>query len=101
MWYQQPIRPLDPVIEDDPQTGAIRYIRDTFTGTGQDSFTQPPAQDQSLWQALTNVLPIRDGALRRRWPLTQFSLFPTEPGSSSQFVTRMYNFQRDVDLSRR
>ncbi len=99
MWYQQPIRPLDPVIEDDPQTGAIRYIRDNFTGTGQDSYTQPPAQDQSQWQTLNNILPITDGSLRRRWPLTTFN--STNPGSALQLITRLYSFQRDSDLSRR
>jgi len=104
MWYQQPIRPLDPVIEDDPQTGAIRYIRDNFTGTGQDSYTQPPAQDQGQWQALTNILPVTDGSLRRRWPLAAWGGTDStgiSPGTASQFVTRLYNFERDVDLSRR
>lgn len=98
-WYKQPIRPFDPVIEDDPDSKAIRYYVSDLRGTGQDSFTQPPAQDQSLWQALTNVMPPVQGVLNRRWGFSAFSLADPLLGAGIE-ITRMYSYQSDTTLAR-
>jgi hypothetical protein len=66
-WYSSPIQPLDPVVVSQTPKPPIRYMRDNFSATGQNSYVKPPAQDQSMWQALTNVMPITQGILNQRW----------------------------------
>lgn len=88
-FYQSPIRPYDPVIQD---VGAgSRYLRDNFSNTGQDSHTEPPAQDQSLWSLLKNVMPITKGTLERRWG---YSVFANGLLSNAN---KLYSYQRDSD----
>lgn len=91
-WYKTPIQPIDPVVVSQQPKPPIRYVRDNFTGTGQDSHTQPPAQEQSMWQSLVNVMPITNGTLQRRCGLS--TLYPTHGAIGSD--VRLYNFQSDA-----
>lgn len=75
--YQKPLQPWDPITQDLQPKPPIRYIRDNFQGTGQDSHTLPPTQDPSMWQALTNVQPITKGVIERRWGYTLLQPIPT------------------------
>jgi len=50
-----------------------RYICDDFTGCGQDSFSQPPGQDPSMFAALTNIQPTVRRVIERRWGYELFS----------------------------
>lgn len=72
-WYSSPIQPFDPVVVSQTPKPPIRYFRDNFTATGQNSYVKPPAQDQSLWQSLLNVQPITQGILNQRWGYNAFS----------------------------
>lgn len=90
-FYKFPIRPFDPVIEEDQATGAFRYYRDSFAGTGQDSHTRPPAQDQSFWQSLLNIMPITSGTLQRRWGYSQLH------AGLGLGTSHAFSFQRDTD----
>lgn len=49
-----------------PYQKAFRVTRKSFWQAGQDSFTQPPAQNPDLFQQLTNVEPPLQGNLKRR-----------------------------------
>lgn len=93
-WYSSPIQPFDPVVASQQPKPPFRYMRDNFTGTGQNSYVQPPAQDQSMWQALTNVQPITQGILNQRWGYNQFASL------SAGAPNRLYNFQSDALGSR-
>lgn len=85
---------MDPVNEDDPANKAIRYVMDNFTGVGQDSFQIAPAQDQSQWQSLKNVMPVAQGVMKRRWGYT-----PLATGIASA-TDELFEFQRDSDGTR-
>lgn len=89
-WYKQPVRPYDPIIEDGKDNESSRYYRDSFDGTGQDSTTDPPSQDASMWEALTNIMPITRGGLNERWGYSK--LIDGNPNA-----TRLASFQRDSD----
>ncbi len=88
-WYSTPLQPLDPVVVSQTPKPPIRYMRDNFTATGQNSYVKPPAQDQSMWQALTNVMPITQGILNQRWGYTTFA-------GLTLTANRLYNFQSDA-----
>lgn len=92
-FYKTPVRPFDPVLEDDKDSQASRYYRDSFDGTGQDSRTEPPAQDASMWSLLTNIQPITRGGLDARWGYLPFAV-------EGELDTRLYSYQRDSDLLR-
>lgn len=47
--------------------GNFRLVRNTFALAGQDSFTDPPAQNTDLFSQLLNVQPPVKGDLNRRW----------------------------------
>lgn len=89
--YQRPLQPWDPVNQDQQIKPPIRYVRDNFQGTGQDSHTSPPAQDPAMWQALTNVQPITRGVIERRWGYTALA------AGVATATNRLYSFQRDSD----
>src|SRR6267142_2874937 len=89
-WYHQPVKPYDPVIEDQQDNQSTRYYQDDFSGAGQDSRTDPPAQNQAMWELLTNVSPITRGSLRRR---RGYNIF----GQAAQPASRLAPFQRDTD----
>lgn len=56
-----------------PFTGIYKWARNTFWSAGQDSYTQPPAQDPDMFMKLTNVEPVTQGTLQRRRGYTLFS----------------------------
>jgi hypothetical protein len=72
-WYSTPLSPLDPVVPSQMPKGPVRYMRDNFTATGQNSYVKPPAQDQSMWQSLLNIQPITQGILNQRWGYNVFA----------------------------
>lgn len=88
-WYPTPIQPMDPVVVSQQPKPPIRYVRDNFMGTGQNSYTQPPAQDQAMWQKLLNIQPITQGTINQRWGFNQFA-------GVSFTANRLYNFQSDA-----
>src|SRR5258708_26993952 len=47
--------------------------RDSFWDVGQDSWHLPPAQNNDMFMALTNVEPVIQGVLQRRRGYTLFS----------------------------
>src|SRR5690242_6784713 len=69
------------------------WVRDTFAGAGQASFFKPPAQDPDLFELLTNVQPIAQGTLQRRWGYQLFA----SPGAAYQ---RGYEYQNETTLAR-
>lgn len=70
------------------------YVEADFRTAGQDSYTQPPAQDQKLFEVLENVLPVTQGPLYKRWG---YSLF-NNPGNIPR---RLYEYQKDITGERR
>lgn len=82
--------------------GTWRYIRQTFSGVGQDSFTQAPSQNEDMFQAATNVLPPLDGGWRPRWGYTFFTQMASSAGASLQstppflYQSDLLNFRRFV-----
>lgn len=87
-WYPRPIQPFDPVVVSQQPKPPFRYFRDNFVGTGQNSYTAAPAQDPSMWQQLTNVMPIIDGTIRGRWGYAAHT-------SLAQNYNRLFSFQSD------
>jgi len=94
--YKRPLSPFDPIIKEGQDAGAVRYYRDDFSNSGQDSFTQPPAQDPTLWQKLFNTMPVSRKNIDRRWGYGLFSDISTLVGSGI-VPTHVYEFQRDSD----
>ena len=67
-------------------------MRNTFNLAGQDSYTDPPAQNSDLFSQLVNVQPPTRGDLNRRWGYgvqTQ-GLFPSLSGLGQVTVTGLY-----------
>ncbi len=88
-WYSTPLQPLDPVVQSQTPKPPIRYMRDSFAATGQNSYVLPPSQDQSMWQSLLNVMPITQGQISQRWG---YDAFATIINSAN----RLYNYQSDA-----
>lgn len=94
--YKRPLNPFDPVVKEGQDGGSPRYYRDDFSGSGQDSYTNPPGQDPTMWQALLNIMPISRKSLDRRWGYGLFSdLSGVLPIGS--IPTHIYEYQRDTD----
>lgn len=90
-FYKFPINPIDPVIRDNPQEPEIiHYLRDNFYTAGQDSYSQPFSQDQSLFEALTNILPVGQGTLKLRYG---YSLF-NNPAIGT--INKIYSYQNQT-----
>src|SRR5437899_3100089 len=71
--------------------------RHSFWAAGQDSWTQPPAQEQDMFQALTNVEPVLQGILQRRRGYTLFSgFYPL-----ADVFTHSYSFRSENLVLRR
>lgn len=72
--------------------------RESFNLAGQDSFTNPPAQNPDLFQKLTNVEPVFQGNLQRRRGYTLFA--NTAPTvffhDSFSYRNELQNFRRLV-----
>lgn len=76
-------------------SGSYKYVRRSFYEAGQDSYSDPLAQNPDLFEALENVLsPVGTGVLNRRWGYDLFN-------NPAQTIRRLYEFQRDSDSSRR
>src|SRR5260370_41447676 len=56
-----------------PFVGLFHLVRNSFYTAGQDSYTQPPAQNPDMFELLTNVEPVTRGILERRRGYTLFS----------------------------
>lgn len=67
----------------------LHYTVTDFTGAGQDSTTSPPAQSPSMFELLTNVMPIRTGVLERRWGYSLLS-------NPSLAATRQFSYRNDT-----
>lgn len=96
MWYKTPIQPVDPVIRD--QTNPLHgwYFRNDFSGSGQDSFTLPPSQDESMWETCFNVMPPTQKGFQIRRGWQEFTTVPFTDRSTRNF----YQFQHDNDSFR-
>lgn len=84
--YKAPLRPYDPVV---PMEGTrnFEYLRDNFYGAGQDSYTQPFAQNQELFSSLEDIMPITNGVCQMRYGYQLFN----NPGIGA--VKNMYSYQ--------
>lgn len=61
-----------------PYQKSFRVSRQSFWQAGQDSFTNPPAQNPDLFQSLTNAEPVLQGDIQRRRGYTLLtSITPT------------------------
>jgi hypothetical protein len=79
--------------------GLWRYVRSRFALAGQDSFTDPPGQNEDAFERLLNVLPPVQGDLDRRWgyrPFTLGSLVATaiQPYSMALYANDPFSFRR-------
>lgn len=78
-----------------PYSGVFFVTRRSFWQAGQDSYTQPPAQNPDMFTKLTNVEPVTNGILQRRRGYTLFSQqAPTTPYSLG------YSFRNDLTGAR-
>ena len=55
------------IIARDEETLPYKYTWNTFIDAGVDNFSAPPTQNPEMFELLTNVMPIVDGSLDRRW----------------------------------
>lgn len=80
--------------------GLFRYIRNSFASAGQDSFTDPPAQNPDAFEKLVNVLPPVQGDLDRRWGYTLLNstLLTGTPSVAKALPEAVY--QDDATLAR-
>jgi hypothetical protein len=93
MYSKAPLKPWDPVVEVNQPSGEIRYIRENFFGSGQESFPEPPVEDQAQFESLSNIMPVAQGTLKRRWG---YSLF----ANPAVVSPRLFLFQKDAGLQR-
>ncbi len=70
------------------------FVEADFRGAGQDSYTQPPAQDQKIFEVLENILPVTQGPLYKRWGYALFNNIGSLP-------RRLYEYQKDLTGDRR
>jgi hypothetical protein len=59
-----------------------------------DNFAQPPSQDPDMMMQLTNIMPITNGTIQRRWGYTLWD------SPSSVPTNQMYSYQSDVTQKR-
>ena len=67
-----------------------RYLRNSFAGAGQQSYDNPPGENQELFQQLINTMPVSRGNLERR----DGTRFLAQPFTSA--IRRTYEFQTTV-----
>lgn len=84
--YKSPIKPYDPIVPM-PGTQNFQYLRDSFYGAGQDSYTQPFAQNQELYSSLKNLMPVTNGVLQLRYGYQLFN----NPGIGA--IQHLYSYQ--------
>lgn len=87
--------PKQPTLVPESKAGHFRFIVDDLTDVGQDSFSSPPSQNPAMWERLTNVMPIIQKGIQRRWGYRPIltSTLPTD-------TNRLDSFQRDSDQLR-
>lgn len=92
--YKSPIKPYDPVI---PQEGTrnFLYLRDSFYGEGQDSYSTPFSQNQEMFSKLTNIMPISSGVCQLRYGYALFNNPSIGP------VQRIYSYQNILSNTRK
>lgn len=74
-----------------PYQGIFYLYRDSFWQAGQDSWTEPPAQNPDMFVQLSNVEPVLNGILQRRRGYNLLSqLSPSQP------YTLGYSFRSDL-----
>lgn len=78
-----------------PKLGLYNYSMLGFTGMGQDSYTEPPAQSDSTFEQLLNVMPSVDGIIRRRRGYERWA-----DSTHLLKATRAYRFQSDATSQR-
>lgn len=66
-----------------PYAGLFHYVRKSFYEAGQDSYTQPLAQNPDLFEKLYNVEPVTAGILERR---RGYSLFANTAPTGTLFL---------------
>lgn len=96
-FYKKPIQPYDPIQKEGQDGGAIRYFRNDFDHTGQNSHDTPPSQDAGQWMALTNTMPISRGNIDRRWGYFALSNLGQLSTSVNLIPKHIYSYQRDTD----
>lgn len=84
--YRSPIQPYDPVVRQEG-TNNFLYLRDSFYGEGQDSYTQPFSQNQEMFSKLLNIMPISQGVCCLRYGYNLFN----NPGIGA--VKNLYSYQ--------
>jgi hypothetical protein len=62
------------------------YYRGAFFNAGLDTFTQPPAQPQTAFTKLVNVLPPVTGTLERRWGWVNFANIGVSARAITQYL---------------
>lgn len=92
--YKSPIKPYDPVI---PQEGTrnFLYLRDSFYGEGQDSYSTPFSQNQEMFSKLTNIMPISSGVCQLRYGYTLFNNPSIGP------IQHLYSYQNILSNTRK
>lgn len=96
-FYKKPIQPYDPIQKEGQDGGAIRYFRNDFDHTGQNSHDTPPSQDPGQWMALTNTMPISRGNIDRRWGYFSLANLGLNTGVFIPQARHLYSYQRDTD----
>lgn len=64
----------------------LLYSRKAFFAGGMDGYTQPPAQNEDLFEALENVLPAKDGQFHKRWGTNRFDGTPAITLATRHFI---------------
>src|SRR5690348_10486994 len=77
----------------DQPTPTYKYIRTNFIDAGVDNFADPPSQDPMMMMQLTNVQPIVNGQIQRRWG---YSLWNPTSTAAAQLI----DYQSDLTLAR-
>ena len=76
------------------QTGETRYVRESFDDAGQHSYDLPPTEHQEMFEELTNVMPVWQGVLQKRWGYGLWN-------NAAATFRRAYEYQNDTTGDRR
>lgn len=84
----------------DQRSGRSRYVRTDFRAAGQNSWQDPPTQNEDEFELLTNVLPAESGNLERRWGYSALNTsFFSSPAVSRAAAAAVY--QNDAANTRK
>lgn len=70
--------------------GLWRYIRPRFAAAGMDSFSDPPGQNEDLFERLLNVMPPVKGDIDRRWGYRLFNTGFGVPSAQTGYPFYLY-----------